>query len=115
MELKKRGKRRRETQIEGATNKEETRKDEMREISERIDTMVAVRRRGEVDARSVRGQKEIMTIAEETRELNPGQPRKRECRGGETRKRTRERGDPIGEERARRGTKVRERRGGREE
>ena len=37
--------------------------------------MVAVRRRGETDARSVRGQKERMTIAAETREINPGGPR----------------------------------------
>ena len=58
--------------MERATNKEGTREDEMREISERIATMVAVRRRGEADARSVRGQKERMTIAGETRELNPG-------------------------------------------
>ena len=63
--------RRRETQIDGATNKEGTREDEMREIRERIAKMVAVRRRGEADARSVRGQKERMTIAAETRELNP--------------------------------------------
>ena len=65
-----------------------------------------------------------MTIAAETRELDPGRPREREFRGGETRKRSREggireRGDPGGEERAkdkaRRGTEVRERRGGREE
>ena len=35
----------------------------MREIRMRIDAMVAVRRRGEADARSVRGQKERMTIA----------------------------------------------------
>ena len=74
---KKRRKRRRETHIERATNKEGTREDEMREISERIATMVAVRRRGEADARSVRGQKERMTIAAETRELNPGKPRER--------------------------------------
>ena len=67
----------RETQIERATNKEGTREDEMREISERIATMVTVRRRGEADARSVRGQKERITIAAETRELNPGRPRER--------------------------------------
>ena len=35
----------------------------MREISERIATMIAVRRRGEADVRSVRGQKERMIIA----------------------------------------------------
>ena len=75
---KERGKRRRETQIERATNKEGTREDEMREIRERIATMIAVRRRGEANARSVRGQKERMTIAAETRELDPGRPRERE-------------------------------------
>ena len=75
---KERRKRRRETQIERATNKEWTREDEIREISERISTMIAVRRRGEADARSVRGPKERMTIAAETRELNPGRPRERE-------------------------------------
>ena len=52
----------------------------MREISERSATMVAVRRRGEADASSVRGQKERMTIAVETRELNPGRSRERESR-----------------------------------
>ena len=50
----------------------------MRESSERITTMVAVRRRGEADARSVRGQKERMIIAAETREMNPGGPRERD-------------------------------------
>ena len=74
---KERRKRRRETQIERATKKEGTREDEMREISERIATMVAVRRRGEADARSVRGQKERMTIAAETRELNLDGPSER--------------------------------------
>ena len=69
---------RRETQIESATNKEGTRGVEMREISERIATMIAVRRRGEADATSVRGQKERMTIAAVTRELDPGRPRERE-------------------------------------
>ena len=49
----------------------------MREISERIATMIAVRRRGKADARSVRGQKERMAIAAETRELGPGKPRER--------------------------------------
>ena len=43
-----------------------------REIRERIATMIAVKRRGEADARSVKGQKERMTIAVETREINPG-------------------------------------------
>ena len=50
----------------------------MREISERIATMIAVRRRGEANARSIKGQKERMTIAAETRELDPGRPRERE-------------------------------------
>ena len=39
--------------------------------------MVAVRRRGDAEARSVRGQKERMTIAAETRELVPGGDRDR--------------------------------------
>ena len=43
--------------------KEGTGEDEMREIRMRIVAMVAVRRRGEADARSVRGQKERITIA----------------------------------------------------
>ena len=47
-------------------NKEGIGEDEMREIRERIATMIAVRRRGEVDARSVRGQKERVTIAAES-------------------------------------------------
>ena len=63
---KERRKRRRETQLERATNKEGTIEDEIRKISKRIAPMVAVRRRGEADARSVRGQKERMTIAAET-------------------------------------------------
>ena len=46
---KERRKRRRETQIERATNKEGTREDEMREISERIATMIAGRQRGEAE------------------------------------------------------------------
>ena len=50
----------------------------MREIRERIATMMTVRQRGEADARSVRGQKERMTMAAETRELDPGRPRERE-------------------------------------
>ena len=45
---------------------------------ERIAAMVAVRRRGEADARSVGGQKERMTSAPETRKMNPGGPRERE-------------------------------------
>ena len=77
--------------------------------------MVAVRRRGEADARAVRDQKERMTIAAETRELNPGRPRERvsseeERRGRGLEKGVRERGDPGGEERAndraRRGTEA---------
>ena len=46
-------------------NKKGTGEDETREIRERIAAMVTVRRRGEADARSVRGQKERMTIASE--------------------------------------------------
>ena len=75
MGFKKRRKRRGETQIEGATNKEGTGEDEIREIRENIAIMVAVRRRGDADTRSVRGQKERMTIAAETRELNPDKAR----------------------------------------
>ena len=54
------------------------REDEMREISERIATKVAVRRRGEADARSVKGQKKRMTIAAETRERERVQRRRDE-------------------------------------
>ena len=74
---KERRKRRRETQIEGATNKEGTGEDEIREIRERIAAIVAVRRSGDADARSVGDQKERMTIAAETREIIPGGPRER--------------------------------------
>ena len=80
-----------EIQIDRATNKEGTKEDEMREISERIATMVAVRRR-EADARSVRGQKQRMSIAAETRELNPGRPRERGSSEEERRGRGLERG-----------------------
>ena len=66
--------------------------------------MVTVKRRVEADLRSVKGQKERMTIAAEMRELNPGGPRKRTREGGT-------RGEERAKDRVRRGTEVRERKG----